>query len=261
MRRTAGFLVALIATNVKASFALRGAFFIQAAAMLLNNLIFFVMWWIFFDRFHEVRGWRLPDMLAIYGTIAGAFGLSVVLMAGTRDLTRLIVEGDLDSFLGLPKSPLLQAAASRSQASGWGDMASAVLLIGLSGYLSPGRALAGSIGILCGATVFTATTIVLHSLAFWLGNTGTLSQQASEFLVLFSAYPKTIFSGALKVALFTIIPAGFIAYLPVDLIRAPNATLLATVVVSAVVYAALAGWVFDRGLRRYESGNRFGVRA
>ena len=255
------FLRALIATNLKASFALRGAFWLQVAFMALNNLIFFVMWWVFFDRFEEVKGWRLPDMLAIYGMIAGAFGIGVVFGAGSRELTRLIVEGDLDCFLGQPKDPLLQSVASKSQASGWGDLASGVLLIALSGYLTPISALGAAVGMVCGAIVFISTTVLIHSASFWLGNMDSLSRQVSEFMVLFSAYPKTVFSGALKVALYTIIPAGFIAYLPVELVRAPDPLVLAAVLTSAVVYASLARWVFRIGLRRYESGNRCGVRA
>ena len=255
------FLRALIATNLKASFALRGAFWLQVAFMALNNLIFFVMWWVFFDRFEEVRGWRLPDMLAIYGMIAGAFGIGVVFGAGSRELTRLIVEGDLDCFLGQPKSPLLQSVASKSQASGWGDILSGFLLIGLSGYVTPVSALGALVGMTCGAIVFVSTTVIVHSASFWLGNMDSLSRQVSEFMVLFSAYPKTIFSGALKVALYTIIPAGFIAYLPVELVRAPNLWVLAAVLAGAIGYASLAAWVFRIGLRRYESGNRFGVRA
>jgi len=261
MGNTLRFLRALLATNLKASVALRGAFLMQAGFMLLNNMIFFVMWWVFFDRFVEVRGWRLEDMLAMYGMVAGSFGLSVVFGGGARDLTRLIVEGDLDSFLGQPKSPLVQAVAARSQASGWGDMASAVVLMGMSGYLTAGSAIPALVGMVCGGVVLLATTVVIHSSAFWMGNNDDLNRVASEFLVLFSAYPKTIYTGALRFALFTILPAGFISFLPVDMLRAPNFGVLALVVGGAALYSGLAVAVFSAGLRRYESGNRFGVRA
>jgi hypothetical protein len=35
---------------------------------------------------------------------------------------------------------------------------------------------------------------------------------------------------------------------------------LAAAIAGAVVYGSLAVWVFGRGLRRYSSGSRFGVR-
>jgi len=261
MRNTLRFLKALLTTNLKASIALRGAFLMQATFMLLNNLIFFVMWWVFFDRFEEVRGWRVEDMLAMYGMVAASFGMFVVFGAGARDLTRVIIEGDLDSFLGQPKSPLLQVVCARSQASGWGDIVSGLLMIAWSGYMGVGAVVPALIGMTCGAVVLLASTVLIHCSAFWLGNNDDLNRAASEFLVLFSVYPKTVFSGALKFALFTILPAGFISFLPVETLRAPSFMGVAAVVGGAVLYAGLAVGVFRAGLRRYESGNRFGVRA
>ena len=71
MRATLRFLRALVATNLKASLALRGAFWARVVFMMANNLIFFVMWWVFFERFEEVRGWRLPDRRRSSGSARG----------------------------------------------------------------------------------------------------------------------------------------------------------------------------------------------
>ena len=255
------YFLALIATNLKASLALRGAFWLKATFMMLNNLIFFVMWWVFFERFEEVRGWRIADMAALYGMVAGAFGLSVIFGGGARHLARAIAEGDLDCVLTQPKSPLLQSVASRSEAPGFGDVASALVLIGLSGYVTPASAVAGLIGMVCGALVFVATTVIIHSLAFWLGNVSSLARQMSDFLIVFSAYPKTVFTGAIKFLLYTAVPAGFVSFLPVELVRGFSWPVLLAVVGAAALYCALAVVVFSAGLRRYESGSRFGVRA
>jgi ABC-2 type transport system permease protein len=261
VKGTLRFLGALTATNLKASMALRGAFWAQVIFMALNNLIFFVMWWIFFDRFKEVNGWRIEDMAALYGMVAGAFGLAMIFVAGARELARYIAEGDLDSFLTQPKSALLQSVASRSNASGWGDVASGFFLLYLSGYFGVAEVFWGLVGMICGAAVFLATMVIVHSMAFWLGHVGALARQVSEFLIIFSVYPKTIFSGALKFLLFTVLPAGFVSYLPVELVRGFNLPTLAAVVGGALLYSALAFAVFSAGLRRYESGSRFGVRA
>lgn len=261
MKRSLRFLGALLATNLKASLALRGAFWTRAGFMCLNNLIFLIMWWVFFDHFAEVRGWKLADMLAIYAVAAGSFGLSVVLGAGVNDLARHISQGDLDTFLTQPKAPLLTTVASRSEAAGWGDMASAVLLFGLSGYVTPASIPVCLAAAICGCAVFLATCVMLHSLAFWLGDTYQFSRQASQFVLIFSVYPKTIFGGWLKFLLFTAVPAGFITFLPVDLVRGFTWPVMAAVLGGALGYVALAALVFHAGLRRYESGNRFGVRA
>src|SRR5262249_7800150 len=113
------FAAALVATNLRQSLALRGAFWLQAAFMLANNLIFFTTWWIFFRRFQDVGGWRLEDLATLFGVVAAGFGLCVVFTGGIRELARAITDGDLDSLLLQPKPVLLQAAAARSLASGW----------------------------------------------------------------------------------------------------------------------------------------------
>src|SRR5690606_26028258 len=123
---TLRFLVALVATNLKSSFARRASFWLSVLFMAANNLIFFAMWWILFERFEEIGGWRIGDMLALFGVVASAFGLAVVFGGGVRDLARTIIEGDLDAVMTQPKNVLLHVLASRSSASGWGDVGSGV---------------------------------------------------------------------------------------------------------------------------------------
>ncbi|MHC4958126.1 MAG: ABC transporter permease [Planctomycetota bacterium] len=261
MRGTLRFLGALVATNLKASMALRGAFFMQVVFMLFNNLIFFVTWWIFFDRFKSVNGWDLRDMAAIYAVCAIGFGLSVVFGEGARHLARQIIEGELDSFLAQPKPPLLQAVASRSMAAGWGDIVTGFLLMALGGYASPLAYVMLIVASLCAGLMFLASTVIFHSSAFWLSGAGDIARQFSDFLLMFSLFPKTVFGGFLKVLLYTVIPAGFISYVPVELVRGFNVPMLLASVGGVVVYSAIALLVFRLGLRRYESGSRFGVRA
>ena len=261
MRATLQFASALFVTNLKATFALRGAFWASAAAMVLNNLLFFAIWWIFFDRFEHVRGWRVGDMAALFGVVASGFGCAVVLSGGVRELSRYIIEGELDSFLCQPKPALLHALGSKTFASGWGDIGSGLILIGISGYLRLDTLPLVFVAIAISAVLFTASGVLLHSCAFWLGRIENLARQFWEFLITFSIYPRTIFSGAFKFLLFTVIPAGFIGYLPAELLQDFSWWVLGAAVGGAVFYATLALFVFDRGLRRYESGNRFGVRA
>ena len=254
---TLRFLGALVATNLKSSFALRGAFWLQAIFMIGNNLIYFAMWWILFDRFEEIAGWRLGDMLTLFGVVASGFGLSVTFGGGVRELARTIVEGELDPMMTQPKNLLLHVVASRSIASGWGDLASGALILAVAAQLHPQNLVLVIPAVVASACVFTATGVVIHSLAFWLGRMDNLARQLWEFTLTFSLYPRPIFAGALKLVLFTLIPAGFIGYLPADLVRAPDWGVAGAVAGGAIVYTLIALGVFHLGLRRYESGNRF----
>ena len=72
--------------------------------------------------------------------------------------------------------------------------------------------------------------------------------------------PTTLFSGLVRVLLFTALPAGFIAYVPVRFLREWQAWQVAALVGAAAFFALLMVVVFRIGLRRYESGNLVAMR-
>lgn len=259
----------LLRTSLRGSLAQRGAFWMQVAFMAVNNLMYLVTWWVLFERFPSIGGWHLSDMIALYGTSAVGFGLFVTLAGGARDLAKAICDGDLDSYLTQPKSVVAQLVARRSYASGWGDVLSGLFLITASGYLSPVTAPWVALTAFCSGCIFVASAVVLHSVAFWLGSGNSVARMATEFLVLFCCYPESIFSGRLRWVFLTVAPAGWIAFWPLGRLREFAAgtsgwgTALAAgalLVAVTMAYGALALWVFGRGLRRYSSGNRIGLR-
>jgi ABC-2 type transport system permease protein len=257
---TLRFLRALVAMNLRASLALRGAFWLQAAFMVLNNVAFFAVWWILFERFDEIGGWRVRDLLSLFGVVASGFGLSVVFAGGVRELARAIDQGDLDTLLVQPKPVLLQAVASRTVASGWGDLATGAGMLLLVGALHPAALGWTALAVATSACVFTASGVLVQSLAFWLGGMESVARQIWEFTLTFSLYPRPLFSGAVSFLLYTVLPAGFVGFLPVELVRSPTPLLAGAALVSVCGWTLLALQVFRRGLRRYASGNRIGAR-
>jgi ABC-2 type transport system permease protein len=175
------FVRALVATNLKAAVALRGAFIIQVVFMALNNLTFFVFWWVLMRRVPSLRGWHLDDIQLLFGIVAAAFGLTVTLAGGVRYLGRLIDEGDLDTLLTQPKSVLVHALGMRLQPSGFGDVLSGLIFIALSGQVSWRAVPVVLVAIIASALVFVACGIVFFSLAFsgtsraWRGSCGICS--------------------------------------------------------------------------------------
>lgn len=147
------------------------------------------------------------------------------------------------------------------RASGFGDIASELFLIGISGRVQLETAPLVLVAAAIRGAVLTATGVIVRRRAFWFGRTDRLARRFWEFLVAFSSYPRVIFGGLLKLLLFTVSPAGFIGFLPVELLRAFSWPGLAAALAGAAAYTALAFAAFGRGLRRYESGKRLGLRA
>jgi ABC-2 type transport system permease protein len=250
------FVLALFARQLSASFALRAAFFTSAVVMLINDAMFFSTWWVIMRRFGSVSGWHLEDVMCLSGVSASGFGICVIVFGGVYDLARKVQEGELDTFLTQPKSVLFQALACRTQASGWGDLVAGVGLLALSGVVSWSRLPWVALAVLCSAVSFTATGVVMHSLAFWIGRIHTLARSLWDFTVTFSLYPPSLFGGVLRVVLFTLVPAGLVAYLPVEMLRSPRPLTVLAATGGTVLYTAFALWLFQRGSRHYASGNR-----
>lgn len=253
------FFIALLSTVLKASLALRGAFLLQVSLMVVNNVLYFASWWILLQRFDHIRGYRLPDMLALFGVSTCVFGLVVVAFGGVLDLAQTITEGNLDALLSQPKNVLLRAIATRSRASGWGDIASGSAMLVLSGYVHLANVPIVLMAVLSGALVLLSSAVLINSAAFWLSEIESISLHAFNFLLALALYPPTLFGGATKVLLFTVLPAGLVAYLPVELVRDFHAGTALLAVAAALVYAGVAWFVFQRGLRHYASGSRFTV--
>jgi ABC-2 type transport system permease protein len=237
--------------------AQRGAFLMQVGLMAINNAIFFTFWIVLFSRVSRIRGYALSDVAVLYGIVAVGVGLAVSVAGGAPLLARAIHEGELDALLPQPKPALLYAVGRRTVASGIGDVASGIAMIALSGIVSVARIPVVIIAILASATICISSCVLFNSVAFWLGRVETATRQLFESLIMFSLYPEPLFGGAMRLLLFTVVPAGFVGYLPARLVRAPSAAALAEMVAAAALYGCVACMVFNRGLREYASGSRF----
>lgn len=246
---------ALLLASMKSVMANRKAFAASALGMLVNNLMYFAIWWLFFDISGEVRGWSLAHLSILYGTVAFAFGFTMLFFGGVRDLAYTIDSGRLDVHLGKPRHPLLVQLLSGARPSGFGDLLTGPLLWFTLGGLSLGQGMLALILSCAAGVVLLATLVALHSLAFWKSGSSGLIEQLFSSLIVVSSFPHHVLPEALRIFLLTAIPAGFIGVFPTDVIAAPSMAGIAGTIAAAAIYMTAAVWIFNRGLRRYRSGN------
>jgi ABC-2 type transport system permease protein len=108
---------------------------------------------------------------------------------------------------------------------------------------------------LSAALVFVGFGVMSASLTFYIGNGTMLAEQWRFAMISFATYPETLFSGVVKTLLFTVIPAGFVSYVPVHALRELSLWYAGAAILGAVAITAAGAAVFYNGLRRYESGN------
>ncbi|MBN1954016.1 MAG: ABC-2 family transporter protein [Anaerolineae bacterium] len=258
--KTARLVAGYFRHNLMSAMAYRGAFILQVVGMLLNDLMLLFFWWILFQRLPTLQGWDLGGVMTIYGVVAFGFGLAHVACGNAFRVAQVIASGDLDYYLTLPADPLVHLIVSRMSLPAWGDILFGLVVFILAG---PERWLSLPLFVLLGlltALVMTAFAVIVGSLSFWIGNADAIALQAVNALTTFSLYPVDIFPPAVRVLLYTVIPAAFVGSVPAALLedlRWQNLVLMIAFTAGIVLVAA---GVFYRGLRRYESGNRVTVR-
>lgn len=202
----------------------------------------------------------MKDMLALNAIGMGAYGLAQIFFGGVKSIARVIINGDLDPMMVQPKSLLLHLICSRSNSKGWGNLATTAFLIAIGQFTHPFELAVIALSMITGCFVFVAIGIIAHSLVFWLGAVESISKRYCDSLFLFALYPSNIYSGVLQILMFTLLPAGIIGFIPVELLRNFSWLDLFTLLASSAALFATASFVFHSGLKRYESGNQFGVR-
>jgi ABC-2 type transport system permease protein len=257
--RTLRFIGAYAAANIQAAMEYRISFWVQVFTMVANDSLWLFFWWTYFQQFPVVHGWQNTDIVVIWAVAACAFGISAGFFGNASKLATLIMNGTLDAYLGMPRNVLLHVCISASDPSAWGDIIFAVGAFLL--FLRPDPLHFGLFLLLTmsGAMIFTAFFVIFCSLTFFLGNTEGLAQQLAGALITFSTYPMYIFNGAVRVLLFTLIPAGFITFVPLQLLHQFTWPLLAALFGFTMLIMFVAMGIFQLGLRRYESGNLLGM--
>lgn len=236
---------------IRTSLRDRTNFALQSGGMLVNDVFFLLLWYMFFAGFKQVGGWGLTDVALLLGIIMEVVALAGVFFGGYRDLAATILRGELDALLTQPRAVLPRLIARESIPTAWGDLLmGAWLLIAFAdlGWRDVPLLL---LGIASGLVIYVGAAIVYASMAFWFAGARSFARDLTDFMLLFSSYPGSIYSGVTKIVAYTLLPAGFIVMAPVTMLRHPSWQTVAVVAGSALLYGALALVAFHIGLRRY----------
>ena len=256
----ARFLGASFAVNVQAVVEYRVNFLVQVFGMMLNNAAFALFWKVLIGKVGSVGGYGFSEVMLVWALVSTSFGLAHVVFGNVRSIGQIVQKGELDLYLLQPKNVFLNVLASRTIVSAWGDFLYGFIVLALVPGFDIGRlALFGLLSV-SGATIFASTFAAAESLCFFLGDASGLSDAVTEFLLSFSLYPEGIFGKEMRWLFYTIVPSGFIAFIPLAVLRSVDWPILPLVMGVAAVYAAGSYGLFRLGLRRYESGGQMGAR-
>lgn len=255
VKKSLQLMLLYIKFNISSVMEYRTSFLIQCFGMILNNSAFIFFWWILFENVNTIGGYGFQDEMLLWALVSTSFGISFILFGNLSQITRMILNGELDPYLLQPKDPLLNILCSKTVVSAWGDALYGIILFFIIRGLDMGGFALFLLFCITGALIFSSVQVCFHALSFRLGNTQGLSQLVLEFLINFGIYPEGIFHGGIRFILYTVIPAIFIVHIPAEIIKSFSAVKLLWILTMALLWVVLAYFMFYRGLKRYESGN------
>lgn len=241
--------------NISSVMEYRVSFLIQCFGMILNNSAFIFFWWILFKNVNTIGGYGFKEEMMLWALMSTSFGLCFVFFGNVNQITRMILNGELDTYLLQPKDPLINILCSKTIVSAWGDTLYGVILFLVIKGFDPRTFLLFLLLCITGALIFSSVLVTFHALSFYAGSAEGLSQTVTEFFISFSIYPEGIFNNAVKYVLYTVIPVAFIVYIPAKLINEFSILRLLEVLGVTLLWMIIAYTVFYKGLKKYESGN------
>jgi ABC-2 type transport system permease protein len=227
--------------------------------MMLNNAIFIIQWLLLFRLRDNIGGYKVGDVLVLWGLAASTFGFANIFFRKAFDLPDLIMNGKLDSFLVQPKNVLLGVITSGTSTSAIGDLIYGFVILCVFKF-SPINFILFAVLTVTGGVILTSFAVITGSISFWIVKGDILSGNLIGVMINMSTYPDGIFKGIVRLMLYSVIPVGLTVYLPVQLIISFQFKQLLLVLTFTAGIICLAFYLFYKGLRRYSSSNLMSAR-
>ncbi|HAN09776.1 MAG TPA: hypothetical protein DCP90_04095 [Clostridiales bacterium] len=245
--------------NISAAMEYRVSFILQIVLMILNNAAFLIIWGALFTVNKDIGGYGFKDVMLLWAISSSSFGFCYVLFGNGRKLMTLIINGELDVYLLQPKNLLFNILVSGTSVSAIGDFLYGYIILIILGADIKLWAIF-SLFVVVSGIIMAMFGIIVHSLSFYLNNIKEFISNIEMFVISFSIYPEGIFGGFIRILLYTVVPAGFMAYIPVSVMRHFDIGLLLVVIAFAIFETIIAVTIFNKGLKRYGSGNMINMR-
>src|SRR5450759_4728239 len=203
---------------------------ISAGLVQITGLLFI---WTVFLRIPDINGWTFWQVVMMYSLIFITEGVGSLFFEGTWRVSRLVYLGNFVT----------------------GGALMAISLGNVHVQWTPGRLLMLVILIISAATIRVAINLATSASAFWIRTPWSMVPMFVHQLGEFAKYPITIYSMAVQAVVVVAIPFAFVSFFPTAYlfnIESWSAIGLLTPLV-AVYCMFMAVWIFQVGLRRYES--------
>lgn len=246
--------------NLKKEWKYKTSFFMQMIMMILNNAFFIIQWYIIFTLVDNIGGYGFKETMILWAVLSCGYGFSHTFFAGAWNIKDIVYEGKLDVFLTQPKSVLINVCCAATSVSGIGDIIYAFVVLVIIGAPWEWYLLMVPAGI-CAGLIYVSSYVVYASLCFYIKSGDAVAKSVEGTLTKAGNYPSAIFNTIVKGLFYTLIPVAFFTFVPTQyLFLTPNIWWILIMVAVTSLWVLFAFLSFNKGLKKYNSGNLMGGR-
>ena len=228
LQRYARLYVLIEAQYIKARMQYRADFIISSVGMIFANLASLAVFWVLFQTIPELAGWSYYEILFIYGFYLLAVSPAQIFFDHIWQLRTHVQEGTFIKYYFRPMNMLFYYLSEMFDLKGLSQVLVGVILlvytsIKLGVNWTAGRLVLMLLTLASGSLVIASLLIIAACSAFWIVNSFPVLSLAFRVRE-FSQYPMTIFNGIFRFIFTYIIPIGFVAFYPSQLLLRPDST-------------------------------------
>jgi ABC-2 type transport system permease protein len=205
--------------SLRSQLQYRASFVMQAIGQFLVTGLEFAGIWAMFNRFGQIKGWRLEEVAFFYGMIAITFALADAFARGFDLFGNIVKYGEFDRVLLRPRSTVLQLFGHELTVRRIGRFlqGAAVLAFAIATLdvaWSADRVALLVLSVASGVCLFIGLVILQATSAFWTTESLEVWNAFTYGGVTMSQYPVEIYRPWFRRFFTFVIPLACVNYFP-----------------------------------------------
>ncbi|MCS1352091.1 ABC transporter permease [Mechercharimyces sp. CAU 1602] len=199
----------------------KGNFLFSSFSYGMIMLLDFLLLAAILYRFDHILGWTIAEVGLLYSISTISMSLYRLLAPEIHNFDTYLIQGDFDTLLIRPVSPLTLLLTRNLDLSRLGGIVQGIGVLCLSLALMWGvRDLQGlllylPITLLSGTAILFSLGLITATLAFWSERTRDFQSFTLYAPSNAASYPMSVYTGWIKWLFFTILPVAYMGYVPV----------------------------------------------
>ncbi|MEJ5187683.1 MAG: ABC-2 family transporter protein [Breznakiellaceae bacterium] len=247
----------IVAQYIKARLQYRVDFFISSIGIIFQNITGFASLWILFYTIPEFQGWHYYELVFLYSFAILSVTPAQMFFDNTWQLSRHTREGTFIKYYFRPLNMMFYYMSEVIDLKAFTQFFFGVYFFIYSsihlGIQWSFPLILQTLSLLFASSLIMISFLVISSsTSFWITQSFAIMSFLSRFRE-YARYPLTIFNSFFRFLFSFIIPIGFIAYYPAQLVLRPYQAKVLPYITPLVgsFFFALSYWVWSRGVRSW----------